>query len=174
VGIATVFVLLSFTGHVRPHAESHSRIQRPDLRGRGLNVFKESHETEIHVEILMAMKQGEPRVVGYKIDINSGEAFHQDGVFENSGRFPSMNFRDLEIMPMEVERMHVVALVNESESIAATLINLDRLALIVRPAIDRPHVESAFASVDFPNLHRNNFVWCDRRFGFTKREVISI
>ena len=110
----------------------------------------------------MAVKQGEPRVVGYKIDINSAEAFDQDGVFGNSCRFCSINFRDLEIMPMQVERMHVVALVDESESIAATLMNLDRLALLVRLAVDRPHIESAFASVDFPNLHRNYFVWRDR------------
>jgi hypothetical protein len=110
----------------------------------------------------MAVKQGEPGVVGYKIDINSAEAFDQDGVFENSGRFFSIDFRDLEIMPMQVERMHVVALVDESESIAATLMNLDRFALIVRLSIDRPRVESASASVDFPNLHRNHFVWRDR------------
>ena len=76
--------------------------------------------------------------------------------------FPSMNFRDFEIMPVQMERMHVVALVDESESIAATLMNLYRLALIVRLAIDRPHVESAFASVDFPNFHRNHFVRRDR------------
>src|SRR6266436_5207543 len=101
--------------------EFHAR--QPDLRGRGLNVlnvFKESHEAEIHVEILVAVKQGQAWVVGYKIDINSAEAFDQDGVFEDSGRFLSMNFRDLEIMPMQMERMHVVALVDESESIAAT------------------------------------------------------
>ena len=110
----------------------------------------------------MAMEQGEPRVVGYKIDINSAEAFDKNGVFENSGSFFSMNFRDLEIMTMQVERMHVVALVDESESIAATLMNLDRLALLVRLTVDRPHIESAFASVDFPNLHRNHFVWRDR------------
>jgi hypothetical protein len=110
----------------------------------------------------MAVKQGEPRVVGYKIDINSAEAFDQDGVFKDSGRFFPMNFRDLEIMPMQVKRMHVVALVDESESITATLMNLDRLALIVRLAIDRPYVESPFASVDFPNFHRNDFVWRDR------------
>jgi hypothetical protein len=61
----------------------------------------------------MTVKQGEPRVVGYKIDINSAEAFDQDGVFKDSGRFFPMNFRDLEIMPMQVKRMHVVALVDE-------------------------------------------------------------
>jgi hypothetical protein len=65
----------------------------------------------------MAVKQGQPGVVGYKIDINSAEAFDQHGVFENSGRFFSMNFRDLEIMPMQVERVHVVALVDEGEAI---------------------------------------------------------
>ena len=55
-----------------------------------------------------------------------------------------MNFRDLKIMPMQMERMQVVALVDESESIAATLMNLDRLALLVRLTVDRPHIESAF------------------------------
>ena len=110
----------------------------------------------------MAVKQGEPGIVGYKIDIHSAKTFDQDGVFENSGRFFSMNFRDLEIMPMQVERVHVVALVDESESIAATLLDLDGFALIVRLAVDRPDVEPAFASVDFPDLHRNHFVWRDR------------
>jgi hypothetical protein len=34
-----------------------------------------------------------------------------------------MNFRDLKIMPMQVERMQVVALVDESEPITVRLIN---------------------------------------------------
>src|ERR1700730_6391110 len=109
----------------------------------------------------MAVKQGEPGIVGDKIDINSTEAFHQNRVLKDAGCVFSVDLCDLKIMPMQVERMHVVALVNKSESIAATLMNLDRLALIVRLAIDRPHFESVSASVDFPNLHRNHFVWRD-------------
>ena len=144
------------------------------FKERASDILKESHEAEIHVEILVAVKQGEPGVIGYKIDINSAEALGEDGVFENSGGFFSVNFRDLKIMPMQMEGMQVVALVDESESITATLMNLDRLALIVRLAIDRPYVESPFASVDFPNLHRNHFVWRDRRFGLTEQEVIPI
>ena len=136
--------------------EFHAR--RPDLRGRGLNVFKESHEAEIHMEILMAVKQGEPGIVGDKIDINSTEAFHQNRVLKDAGCVFSVDLCNLKIMPMQVERMHVVALVDESESIAATWMNLDRLGLLVRLTVDRPHIESAFASVDFPNLHRNHFV----------------
>jgi hypothetical protein len=61
-----------------------------------------------------------------------------------------VDLRYLEIMPMQVERVHVVTLVDESESIAATLLDLDGFALIVRLAVDRPDVEPAFASVDFP------------------------
>ena len=38
------------------------------------DILKESHETEIHVEVLVAVKQGEPRVVGYKIHINPAES----------------------------------------------------------------------------------------------------
>src|SRR6202035_5848027 len=101
-------------------------------------------------------------------DINSAEAFDKNGVFENSGSFFFVNFRDLEIMPMQVERMQVVALVDESESITATLMNLDRLALLVGLTVDRPDVESAFASVNFSNCQRDHFVWCDRWFGFTE------
>ena len=48
----------------------------------------------------MAVKQGEPGIIRDKIDINSAEAFGEDGVFENSGGLFSMNFGDLEIMPM--------------------------------------------------------------------------
>jgi hypothetical protein len=61
----------------RSHSTHMSfRNSAADLRVEGLNVFKKSHETEIHVEILMAMKQGEPRIIRDKIDINSAEAFH--------------------------------------------------------------------------------------------------
>jgi hypothetical protein len=74
----------------------------PILRGGGLNVFKESHEAEIHVEILMAVKQCDPRVIGDKIDINSAEAFDQDGVFENSGCLFSVDFCDLEVVPVQM------------------------------------------------------------------------
>src|ERR1700686_4518524 len=110
----------------------------------------------------MAAEQGEPWVVGDQNDINSAEMLDKKILFENSGGFFFVNFRDLKIMPVQVERMQVVALVDESESITATLMNLDRLALLVRLAVDRPHIESAFASIDFPNLHRNYFVWRDR------------
>jgi len=106
----------------------------------------------------MAVKQGEPGVVGYKIDINPAEAFSEDGVFENSGGFSSMNFGDLEIMPMQMQRVRVVTFVDESEPITATLLNLDRLALIVRLTVDRPDVESALATVDFPNFHRDHLL----------------
>ena len=109
----------------------------------------------------MAVKQGEPGIVGDKIDINSTEAFHEHRVLKNAGCFFSMDLCDLEIVPMQVERVHIVALVDERESITAPLVNLDRLTLVVRLAIDRPYVESASAAVDFLDLHRNHFVWRD-------------
>ena len=116
----------------------------------------------------MAVKQGEPRVVGYKIDINSAEAFDQDGVFENSGCFFSIDLCDLEIVAMQVQRMHIVALVDESEAIASTLVNLNRLALLVGLSVYRPNVEPTFASVYFSYLHWDHFVWSDRRSRFAK------
>jgi hypothetical protein len=69
---------------------------------RGSNVLKEPHEAEIHVEVLMAVKQGEPGIISDKIDLNPAETFNKDRVFENSGRRFPMDFRDLEIMPMQM------------------------------------------------------------------------
>jgi hypothetical protein len=62
----------------------------------------------------MAVKQSEPGIIRDKIDINSAEAFGEDGVFENSGGLFSMNFGDLEIMPMQVERVRVVTLLTKA------------------------------------------------------------
>ena len=87
--------------------------------------------------------------------------------------FPSILVISNQNYADEVKWVHVVTLIDESQSIAPTLMNLDRLALI-RLAIDRPDVESAFASVDFSNLHRNYFVRRDRRFGCSQQEVIPI
>ena len=108
--------------------------------------------------------------MGYKIDINSAEAFYENGVLKNAGCFFSADLCDLEVVPMQVERVHVVAFIDEGEAISTTLLNLNRLALIVRLPVDCPDVESAFASVDFSNLHRDHFIRLDRRFGFAKQE----
>ena len=37
-------------------------------------VLEKPHETKIHVEILVAVKQGQPGIVGYKINLNPAEA----------------------------------------------------------------------------------------------------
>ena len=54
-------------------------MQRLDLER--LNVFKESHEAEIHVKVLMAVKQGESGIISDKTDLNPAETFNKDRVF---------------------------------------------------------------------------------------------
>ena len=66
------------------------------------DIFKESHKTEVHVEILMAVKQSEPGIIGQKIDVHTTEAFYENGVFIDAGRFFPVYFSDLEVMPMQV------------------------------------------------------------------------
>ena len=70
--------------------------------GRTSDIFKESHKAEIHVEVLMAVKQSEPGIIGKEIDIHPTEAFDQYGVFIDAGRFFPVDLSDLEIMPMQV------------------------------------------------------------------------
>jgi hypothetical protein len=67
------FALLYLTDHGR------NPVQRLDLER--LNVFKESHEAEIHVKVLMAVKQGESGIISDKTDLNPAETFNKDRVF---------------------------------------------------------------------------------------------
>src|SRR5438552_9795617 len=85
-----------------------------------------------------------------------------------------MVFCDLEIMPMQMQGVHVVALIYESESIAVTLLNLDRFTFVVRLTVNRPDVETAFASIDFSNLHRDYLVGLSDRLQVVKQQVVPV
>jgi hypothetical protein len=63
----------------------------------------------------MAMKQGQAGIVGNEIDFDMTETFYKNRVFEDPGLLFSVDFRDLEIMLVQMQRMEVVALVGKVE-----------------------------------------------------------
>jgi hypothetical protein len=62
-----------------------------------LCVFHQSHESEIHVQLHMTMKEGWSGMVGDKIDLRVAEARNVDDVLLNAGRGFTADLDDLKI-----------------------------------------------------------------------------
>ena len=77
-------------------------------------------------------------------------------------------------MPMQMQGVHVVALVHESKSIAMTFLNLDGFTFIVRLPVDRPDVESAFASAAFSDLYREHLIGLSYWVCVVKKQVVPV
>jgi hypothetical protein len=81
-------------------------------------IFHEAHETEVHVELHVAMIQGETGIIGNEIDFDALAARHIDRVLENAGRRFSCDPSQLKRVAVEVHRMIVSAFILHGDSIA--------------------------------------------------------
>jgi hypothetical protein len=66
-------------------------------------------KTEVHVELHMAMIQGETGIIGNEIDFDALPARHVDRVLENSCRRFFADPSQLKCMPVKVNRVIIAA-----------------------------------------------------------------
>ena len=71
--------------------------------------FHKPHETEVHVELHVAMMQGETGFIGNEIDFDALPARHVDRVLENSYRRFFADSSQLKCMPVKVNRVIIAA-----------------------------------------------------------------
>ena len=71
--------------------------QKPRLRGLTSGVFKECHEPEIHVQLLVTMKQCVARIVSHKIKLYFLVSTEHYDVLDDAGRWSS---RDAHTTPI--------------------------------------------------------------------------
>jgi hypothetical protein len=88
------------------------------LRSRLPDVVKQCHEAIIHVELLMAMEQGQPRIVGYEVDFRLLIPAKHDHIFHDAAGSFSGKTRQLEEVPMKVDRMYVVTRIAHANAIS--------------------------------------------------------
>ena len=70
------------------------------LRGLCSHVAKQHHKTEIHMALLMTMKQRGPRICRDKVDLRITLRFHHHHVFSQRRERPVVKARHLERMAM--------------------------------------------------------------------------
>ena len=90
-----------------------------------LRVVEERHETEVHVQLLVAMEESEAGVVGNEIDFRLLVAAQHDHVLNDAGSFRSRKISKLKAMTMEMDGMNVVTGVAHPNAIALALLKME-------------------------------------------------
>ncbi len=85
------------------------------------DVVEQRHKPEIHMELLMTVKQGQTRIVGYEVDLSFLVTSQHHHIFHDASSGLSCELRQLKTVPVEMDRMNVVAGVAHSEPIPLPL-----------------------------------------------------
>lgn len=88
------------------------------------DVVKERHETEIHVELLMAVKERETRVVGREIDFGLLIAAEHEHVFHHAGSRLPGNPGKFKSVAVKMNRMNVITCIAKAKAVALTLVKV--------------------------------------------------
>ena len=87
----------------------------------GLGVVEQGHEAEVHVELLVAVEEGEAGIVGEEFDFGFLVAAKHDNVFQDAGGGLAGDADKFETMAMEMDGVDVVALIAEADAVTLTL-----------------------------------------------------
>jgi hypothetical protein len=74
------------------------------------------------VELLMAMEEGEARIVGDEVDLGFLVSAQHYDILHNPGSLPARETCQLEAVPMQVNWMNVVARVSHPDPVAFPLL----------------------------------------------------
>src|SRR5882724_2250087 len=86
------------------------------------HIVEQGHEAKVHMQLLMTVKQGQARIVGDKVHFRFLIAAKHHDVFENSRGGLSRQTRQLEAVPVQMDRMDVIAGIAHTESIPLALL----------------------------------------------------
>src|ERR1019366_8274661 len=116
-------------------------------------------ESVVHVELLMAVEKSQAVHCRRHIHLNLPESLYKYDIFQNACRGLAVHIRQLKTVPVQVDRMGVIGLIIEYQTIALAFLKPPRLCLLIEArTIDRPTIEAPCAAVDFPKDQRNRFV----------------
>ena len=101
------------------------------------------------------MEERRPRIIRDEVDVHLSEARHNDGVLEHACGRLAVYAHKLERVSVQMHRMRIIGEVLEREAVTASLLNLDRRAVLELLAIDGPAVEIFRAAVDLAERHGN-------------------
>src|ERR1700736_1738186 len=86
-----------------------------------IDVVEQCHKAKIHMQLLMAMKQRESRIVCGEVDFHFLVAAYHDHVLHDAGQRFSRNLGEFEAVPVQMDWMDVVAGIPHPQAVALTL-----------------------------------------------------
>ena len=86
-----------------------------------LCVGEEGHEAEVHVELLVAVEEGEAGIVSEEIDFGLLVAAKHKDIFHDTRGWDAGDLGEFESVAMQMDRVDVVTLIAQAEAIAAAL-----------------------------------------------------
>src|SRR6516165_8781293 len=86
-------------------------------------VIEERHEPEIHMQLLMTVKERQPRIVGHEIKLQLLKPAQHHHVLDHPGGRFAGDARQLEAVAVQVQRVDVVARIAEFQAVAASLMH---------------------------------------------------
>ncbi len=109
--------------------------------------------------MLMTVPERIARSVRSEIDCDCIEGHHVDDVFAQTAHLFVFDLRNLEGMPVQVNRMLIAAAVAQQQTIAPPGMHLDEIDVGPRSIVDRPRVElRAIHRSDIAEGQRDGFI----------------
>ena len=113
--------------------------RRPACSASG--VLQQCLKPVVHMVLDMAMKQCRPWLVGGKVHAHPAIRGSHHRILDDARRCPSVDLRDFELMPVQVQRMRIVRPVAESQSVARTRLQHELPVVRIRRAVHCEQVE---------------------------------
>jgi phosphoribosylanthranilate isomerase len=90
-----------------------------------LHVVEKRHETEVHVQLLVAVEESEAGIVGNEIDLALLIAAQHDHVLHDAGGLRSREISKLKAVTMKMDGMNVVAGIAHPKTVAPALLQME-------------------------------------------------
>src|ERR1700734_3426675 len=100
-----------------------SSIRGDRLAGEALPscVPKQRHETKVHVLLDMAVKQRQARLIGDQIHRRAPKCRNDHRILPDTGGRLAVEFDELEQVPVDMQRVRIVAAIVEHQPVSASL-----------------------------------------------------
>jgi hypothetical protein len=133
------------------------------MRSPLLNIREQGHKAEVHVQLLVAVEQGEAGIVGNEVDLGFLVSAHHHNVFHHAGGWLSGDPREFEAVPMQMNRVDVITRIAHANAVALPLMQMEgrrrhHLLYGVRHSVDGPLIESVERGVLLFEEHVEHFV----------------
>src|ERR1700684_4159059 len=126
-----------------------------------LLIVEQRHETVVHVQLLVAMKESEPWIVGGEVDLCFLIAAHHDHILLNPGSWLSSDPAEFKGVAVQMDGMDVIAGIAHPHAIPLSLDQVKgwrshHLIQRIRHAVDRPAIEAGERRIVLGKGHGKN------------------